>query len=220
MIKRIWQIATFIFVVLIIYLVSQQTWLQNFNQGGLEELVNLVQDNIVQAFIFLFLLMLVQNLFTLIPLPAIIGLAVIADPENTELLFLWTFGASLIGATIAFYLARLWLHKWAMNKMNIEFKQKLNRSGFMVVFILRILPFVPTSLINYSAGVSSVRFLHYILATATGNFIYFLILFFIGKQIIEVGDDTGVMILIAIVAVVLFILYYKLLKPRMMKSNN
>lgn len=215
--KRIIKIVTFLLVIAFIYFVSQQSWLKSFNQGGINELLLLIQDNVPQALIFIFLLMIVQNLFTLIPLPAIIGLALIADPNNKPFFFVWTFAASIIGATISFYLARLWLHRWAMNKMNASMKQKIEHNSFIIVFILRVLPFVPTSLINYSAGVSSARFWSYISATVIGNFIYFLILFFIGNHILEVNSVEGLMILVALVIGALFIVY-KFIKPRLMKQ--
>jgi|SRR5690625_154177 len=217
MVKRILQISSFIFIVLIILLVGQNAWLLELKQGNLN-IIQAFRDNEVQLFLFVFALMIAHNLFPLFPVPAIIALTTITA-FDAKLMFIWVWSASIIGATLSFLLARFWLHRWTMDKLPLEFKQKVSRRGFQFVLILRVLPFVSMSLINYGAGMSSVRFFPYVFATAIGNFIYFAVLHLISTQWIEVETDTGVMILVALIIGGLF-LAYKFAKPWIGKMNR
>src|SRR5690625_4827835 len=105
MLKRILQITSLLFVIFLIFIVYQQSWLTELKSANINQILYLIQDSEVQALLFFFLLMIMQNLFTLIPLPVIIGLTTVAASDPV-FIFIWTWGASLVGATISFYLAR------------------------------------------------------------------------------------------------------------------
>lgn len=84
-----------------------------------------------------------------------------------------TWAGTLTGASIAFYVSRKLGYEWASrsyrdtglkNFDNIE-----GLRGFFVILGLRLLPYFPAPLINVSAGVSTIRFFWFLLASAIGK---------------------------------------------------
>lgn len=86
---------------------------------------------------------------------------------------LLTWAATLVGASITFYMARSMGYEWASgryNKINIDLINKLNGyKGFLMILSLRLLPYVPAPAINVSAGVSGIKFFWFLLASAIGK---------------------------------------------------
>ena len=66
-------------------------------------------------------------------------------------------------------------------------------------------PFVPTSLVNIVAGLSSVRFWHFLLGTLTGNFIYFFVLALIPSGLLAAELDPDILMILLFLFFGLFI---------------
>jgi uncharacterized membrane protein YdjX (TVP38/TMEM64 family) len=59
---------------------------------------------------------------------------------------------------------------------------KIERNGFMYILIARLIPIMPTSVINIAAGISTVKLNHYVAATFVGNTVYAFIIAFITSR--------------------------------------
>lgn len=87
--------------------------------------------------------------------------------------------SATLGASLAFllarYLGREFVEKWTRGKLK-RFDQKIGEHGFTTVFYLRLVPLFPFNLLNFSLGLTQIRFRDYFLATllgmAPGAFVY------------------------------------------------
>lgn len=77
------------------------------------------------------------------------------------------------GAAVTFLLgrhvARGWIEAWA--KRNPRFgslDRAIGKEGWRLVLLTRLSPVIPFNLLNYSLGITSVRFSHYLAATSVG----------------------------------------------------
>ena len=76
-------------------------------------------------------------------------------------------GATL-GATCAFFISRHLIFDWLATKKNNRINALIagvERRGWQFVALLRLVPIVPFSLVNYSSGVTRIKFSHYLMAT-------------------------------------------------------
>ncbi len=84
---------------------------------------------------------------------------------------LLVYGAALLGATAAFWLGRF-LGRDAVEKFTGTRVEKvdalLSRRGFLAVIGVRLVPVLPFTAINYSAGVTALGWWPYILGTMVG----------------------------------------------------
>ena len=113
-------------------------------------------------------------IFTLVPLTvipnsllAISGGALFGIYYGT----LYTIIGALSGATIAFALSR-YLGKSIAEKFIRHKADWLNghaeKNGFMIVFLLRLIPLIPFDAISYGAGLSKIRYMDFLGATCIG----------------------------------------------------
>ncbi len=83
--------------------------------------------------------------------------------------FLLTWFGALLGGVISFWIAR-WLGRDLV--AGTERMQRLDRyvdqHGAITIFVLRLLPLVSFDVISYAAGLSSISFWRFLLATALG----------------------------------------------------
>lgn len=76
------------------------------------------------------------------------------------------------GAVLSFGLAR-WLGRpavarWAGDGRLARLDAMVSRRGFAAVLVLRLIPLFPFALVNYAAGVTGIRLVPYVTATAIG----------------------------------------------------
>jgi len=87
--------------------------------------------------------------------------------------------SATLGASLAFllarYLGREFIEKWTRGKLK-RFDQKIGEHGFYTVFYLRLVPLFPFNLLNFSLGLTQIKFRDYFFATllgmAPGAFVY------------------------------------------------
>jgi uncharacterized membrane protein YdjX (TVP38/TMEM64 family) len=90
---------------------------------------------------------------------------------GTALGFPVSLAAAVLGASIAFSLSRWWAHDAVLSLSGerlLAIRAWLQRRGFVSVLYARIAPGVPYTLVNYAAGLTSVRLLVFAGATALG----------------------------------------------------
>lgn len=84
-------------------------------------------------------------------------------------LLVWV--AALVGALMAFGLGRL-LGRDAVERLTSTRVQRVDeliaRRGLLAVVVVRLVPVVPFTAINYTAGLTGIRFWHYTVGTAVG----------------------------------------------------
>jgi len=81
--------------------------------------------------------------------------------------------SATIGATLAFLVARYWLHDRVNalvgNRPGLKaVNQAISEEGWKIVFLLRLSPVLPFNLQNYFYGVTDVKLVHYVPATFLG----------------------------------------------------
>lgn len=151
-----------------------------------------------------FLLMILQNIVSFIPF-------LFLTMFNIWLYgfvygYLWSLLGNFLGSVVVFYFARYGFQSWTKKYNHLKFKQDIERNGFKFVLLTRLLPFVPSSLINIVSGISNIKAREYIFATFIGNttFVFILSLFSVGvislerKLIVYVLLSTFIIVLVAL----------------------
>ncbi|MFP7296409.1 TVP38/TMEM64 family protein [Neobacillus niacini] len=162
--------------------------------------------------------MLIQNSFTIIPLIIIITINYALFGFLNGLI--WSWLTSIIAAGIWFLCSRYFFNDWVQKKTNPELLSKLEQNGLLFVFQARIIPFVPTSLINILSGLSSITFKHFIIGTIFGNLIFFFVLTLIPAGLMEGSMELNILLGIALIFVGLFIFYRLKKKQKRSKQVN
>ncbi|MCP4445534.1 MAG: TVP38/TMEM64 family protein [Myxococcales bacterium] len=111
---------------------------------------------------------------------------------------LLVLGASNVGATLAFVLGRAWLRSWVEGKYgeSMVFRaidDGTSRDGAKLVFLLRLSPVVPFSILNYLLGLTSVSLRGYVLASLVGMMPGILLYTQVGStlgKLSEIGSGT------------------------------
>ncbi len=74
----------------------------------------------------------------------------------------------LFSAALAFLLARYLLETWVEGKLNGDLrklKSRADKEGWRFVLLLRIVPGLPFTLLNYALGVTGIRLFHFLAVT-------------------------------------------------------
>lgn len=211
--KKQWLIWGGLLLFVLFFLLNKDLIKLLFN-GDIEAVQIFLKKNIWYALFFLFLVMLIQNSFTVFPLILVITLNITLFGFING--FLWSWLTSIIASLIVYCCVRYIFQETIMDKFHPKLLEKLDANGFAYVFQARIFPFVPTSLVNILAGLSTIKFLPYILATTFGNFLYFFVLSLIPAGIFF-ADWNEYVIWIFIVAAI--IVYYLIKKKKKSIKN-
>lgn len=118
---------------------------------------------------------------------------------------------ALCGGTLSFYLARLYSHKMreklAHEKL-IHFQKSVQKHGFVMILLLRLVPLVPFNIISYSAGFSTIRYRDFFFATLLGMMPGVLVYSNIGAQSLSFGSQefylsVALLVVLVVVSMVL-----------------
>jgi uncharacterized membrane protein YdjX (TVP38/TMEM64 family) len=140
------------------------------------------------------IIMIIQNVFTIIPLILVISV-------NISLFgfwhgYLWSWFTSILGGLAVFLAARYWLQDVLVNRVNPRWLSQVEKKGPWFVFFGRVIPFIPTSIVNIAAGASVVSMKHFILGTIIGNLLFFLIMSIIAYGFTSAfADQTAYLVL-------------------------
>lgn len=118
-----------------------------------------------------FLLMVFQSVFA--QLPRTILIVANANVFGVAIGFWLSWIGSLAGASICFWIARAYGRK-TVEKLVSRFKLEkadvlLGSRGKQLVFMTRLIPFMPFDLVSYLSGLTSMSFRSFILATGIGQ---------------------------------------------------
>ncbi len=118
-----------------------------------------------------FFLMILQSVIFFLPsMPIMLANGLIFGPLWGFLLS-WT--SNTAGVCIAFLIARKWgrpIVELMANREKLEkADQLISKYGKYAVFIARLYPIVSFDIISYAAGITSIKFLHFIVAAGLGG---------------------------------------------------
>jgi uncharacterized membrane protein YdjX (TVP38/TMEM64 family) len=217
---NIWRkIISFIGIILIIFLVIHHSeTFRLLRIGDLDSIIMSLKDTTFSKFFFTFIIMVIQNSFTIIPLIIIITINYALFGFFNGLL--WSWVTSVIAAGIWFFGSRYFFNDWVQKKTNPELLSKMEQNGLLFVFQARIIPFVPTSLINILSGLSSIKFKHFLVGTMFGNLIFFFVLSLIPAGLMEGNMEQNILLGIALVLVGLVVFYRIRKKQKTRKQVN
>ena len=136
--------------------------------------------------------------------------------------YIYTAIGAILGATLSFYISRKlgrnFVKKLTKEKLdNVE--EMINSNGFFIIFMLRLIPLFPFDIISYGAGLTSVKYKDFILATFLGTIPGILVFTNIGAQSVNMGSGS---FYISIGALVLLLITSMVLKKKFIKkpANN
>jgi uncharacterized membrane protein YdjX (TVP38/TMEM64 family) len=124
---------------------------------------------------------------------------------------------NLIGAVLAFLMARYFLKDFVQNrilrkypKIN-EYEDALFKRGFWTVTILRLTPIFPFNFLNFALAVTEVKFKDYFWGTAIGMIPGTILFVYFGESIRML---SGIKIVSAILLLIVFIYITKKIKTK------
>ena len=138
---------------------------------GVEGVVEYIRGYGAYAAIISFLLMVLQSIIA--PIPAFV------ITLSNAVIFGWVKGAilswssAMVGASMCFYISRI-LGRDVVEKLNSKGALKnidvfFEKYGNYAVLVARLLPFISFDLVSYAAGLTSMNFASFFIATGIGQ---------------------------------------------------
>ncbi|WP_042478824.1 TVP38/TMEM64 family protein [Bacillus ndiopicus] len=160
-----------------------------------------------------FLLLLALSFVPFMPIAIVYSTIGLAYPLWIALAI--NISGSVLGAILMFVLCKNFLKNYyekKLNKLNqsSKFFTLLQKNGFLAILIARLIPFLPTALVNIICGAFQVPLKTYALATLLGKLPSIVIYSFVGNQLLE--KNYFVFSIAAIYLVILLVLSRKLKK--------
>ena len=107
--------------------------------------------------------------------------------------YIYTTIGALIGGTISFYISRYWgrevVKKLTKEKLD-KVEEMINNRGFIIIFILRLIPLLPYDVISYGAGLTAIKYKDFLLATLFGTIPGILVFTNLGAQTVNIGSSS------------------------------
>lgn len=173
------------------------------DQHGIERFIHSYGS---QAAVVSFLLMIFQAIAA--PLPAFLITFANASLFGAFWGGLLSWSSAMVGAALCFYIARI-LGREVVEKLTGKAVLKsvdsfFARYGKHTILVCRLLPFVPFDPVSYAAGLTSLRFRHFILATGLGQLPATIVYSWVGSML--TGGTfwfvSGLLILFALTIVI------------------
>jgi uncharacterized membrane protein YdjX (TVP38/TMEM64 family) len=107
---------------------------------------------------------------------------------------LWTTVAAVVAAIVAFLFTRTIGRDWVAHRLAGQWQAidaEIQHGGLFYMFAIRLQPVIPYGLVNFAAGLTSVRFKDYVLGTALGTpagVLPFVMLGSFGLKALRTGD--------------------------------
>lgn len=121
-----------------------------------------------------------------------------------------SFGAAL-GGSVGFWFSRKMGHDYVFKKLKLGAHViDDTKFSFSVVFLLSLLPVMPVTVINYGAGLSSMKFKNYIVAHILGITPRAFAFGFFGSTLLEIGSRKFMASLLILVVMGIVAAYMRL----------
>lgn len=161
----------------------------------------------------------------LILLPANITSATAGVIWGPGLGFLYLQIAANISSTLEFLIARYFARDFVSRKLKgklLDLDKKIEKHGFLTVFLIRIIPNVAWDIQNFSLGVTKVKFRDYFFATLIGIMPLSFAVVFFGSSLIQVLTDIRNLWIMAVAIFIFLGVFYlqKYLKKKQAKDKK
>lgn len=107
--------------------------------------------------------------------------------------FVYTMIGALCGATLSFYITRILGQNFVKQFIKHDithFDDVLQKNGFLIILLLRLIPILPFDVISYSAGVSKIKYKDFVLATFLGTIPGILVYVNLGDKSTQMGSTS------------------------------
>lgn len=121
-----------------------------------------------------------------------------------------TLAGALLGATVAFFMARFLARDYFTRRLSRympQVEEMSKQSGAKVVFLARLVPILPSSIVSYAAGLSRVSFRGFFLASVFGKLPEIIIYTALGHSLERAG---GILTRVTVIILVISLLYISL----------
>lgn len=209
--KLLIRVGCYITIVLALFFALKLTGIKVSDLSA-DTILAIAQNNIIFILLIMLFIMILQNLFTFIPLVLVITV-------NISLLGFW-FGylfsclCSVIGSTLIFLSIRYMFPNLFSHSRLKMYEEKIKENGFRFVLFGRIFPFLPTNLINITSGLSSIKLSHFIAATTLGNMIYGLVLSSASISVIAMFAKHPYLTSLGLIVIILLYISFLLVKKK------
>ena len=128
--------------------------------------------------------------------------------------------SAILGATLAFLVARYIAADWLEKKLadNVkEFKAGVEAKGWRFVLLVRLVPVIPFTMLNYALGLTRIRLLHFVTVTficILPRVIAYSYVGYTGRKAIAGEEIQPQMLLFMGLLIVIILLPYLLIKLR------
>lgn len=113
-------------------------------------------------------------MFTLIPL-TLFPDAILAIASGTIFGVFWgtvyTMIGALCGASLSFFIARFLGREWVLKLIRHKaqwFDDGVEKQGFLIILIMRLVPLIPFDIISYGAGLSKIKYSDFMMGSMLG----------------------------------------------------
>lgn len=116
---------------------------------------------------------------------------------------LWTSLAAIIAAVVAFYFSRTIGRKPIAKRLAGRWQKmdaEVKRGGLFYMFAIRLVPIMPYGLVNFAAGLTSIRFHDFLIGTILGTIPSVLPFVLIGSSSVQALNSGNVAPLIGALA--------------------
>ena len=200
--KTITAIILIICLTIVAYYCYYNGLFKNCTAEGIKEYINSIG---------LFGPIVYMIMFSVIPSGSIIAIAG-GMAFGMYLGTLYTTLGALLGATTAFliskYLGREAVEKLLKGKIQ-SFENGLEKNGFLLILILRLIPLIPFNVISYGAGLTKVKFKDYLIATMFGIMPGVIIFTNLGDKSLNINSPKFIQAIILFLALIIVSLLLK-----------
>ncbi|WP_168412983.1 TVP38/TMEM64 family protein [Bacillus salacetis] len=137
-----------------------------------EQMIELVHGGGGLAVIISIFFVAVLVFFPIIPYPVLAGvIGSVAGVVNGTLISLTGI---FMGTTLMFYLSRYGFRDWSQGVLNKypkvkDYERSFERNAFLGLLFVRLLPVIPSPIVNILSGMSKVNFFVFLTATLAGK---------------------------------------------------
>jgi uncharacterized membrane protein YdjX (TVP38/TMEM64 family) len=186
---------------------------RELRHGNVEQLADLLHSFGIFAVLAGLMAIFFQTWFPFIPFVLIAG-------ANAYVFGLYggfaiNYAMSCVSAAAAFFIARYVAHDYVETKLVKyayirSFNRKLEHNGFIYTLLGRLMPIIPSSLVNFGAGISKIRFRPFFVATIIGKLPIVWMETLIGHDLIRFQEHKGRLMIVLLLFVLLLWLGHRL----------
>ncbi len=202
-------ILTIVILGAIIFIVNKNNILKGYSASDIKEYVT--SFGVLSPIVYIIL-------FTLVPLTLFPdSILAISSGMIFGLFkgFIYTMIGALFGASLSFFITRILGKKFIDRFIKKDISKIggiIEKRGFFIILVLRLIPLFPFDIISYGAGLSDVKYKDFLAATIIGTIPGIFVYTNVGDKSTDIGSTSFV---ISILLLVLLFVVSLLLKKKL-----